>query len=224
MKIAGQLVDIHQRMIYPAQISFSGGKIDRIEGVESAPEVFILPGLIDSHIHIESSMITPGAFAIAAVRQGTVGVVSDPHEIGNVLGIDGVKFMIKDASLVPVKFHFGAPSCVPATAFETSGASIDPEEVKSLLEMPEIKYLSEMMNFPGVINDEPNVIRKIEYARINRKPVDGHAPGLTGDSLKKYISAGITTDHECTTINEAREKIRIGNEDTYKRRECRPKP
>jgi adenine deaminase len=155
-------------------------------------------------------MITPGAFAIAAVRQGTVAVVSDPHEIGNVLGIDGVRFMIKDASGVPVKFHFGAPSCVPATSFERSGASINPEEVKSLLEMPEIKYLSEMMNFPGVINNEENVIKKIRYARINGKPVDGHAPGLSGDLLKKYISAGISTDHECTTIKEAKEKISLG--------------
>jgi adenine deaminase len=140
MEICGQLVDIHQREIYPAIIRVIGGKIENINKTDSAPEVFILPGLIDSHIHIESSMITPGAFAMAAVKHGTVAVVSDPHEIANVLGMEGIRYMLRDAERVPVKFHFGAPSCVPATIFETNGASVGSEEIKKLLELPEIKY------------------------------------------------------------------------------------
>lgn len=210
MKICGQLVDIHTRSIYPAIISISRGKIYNIEKTDSAPGVFILPGLIDSHIHIESSMITPGAFAVAAVKHGTVAVVSDPHEIANVLGLEGVMFMIKDAGKVPVKFHFGAPSCVPATSFETSGASINHSEIELLINMKEIKYLSEMMNFPGVIHNDEEVLRKIDSARKAGKPIDGHAPGLSGDILKKYVSAGISTDHECSTLAEAKEKISLG--------------
>jgi adenine deaminase len=210
MKISGQLVDIHKRSIYPAIISVRNGVINNIEKTDSAPSVFILPGLIDSHIHIESSMITPGAFAAAAVKHGTVAVVSDPHEIANVLGINGVRFMIEDARKVPVKFHFGAPSCVPATNFENSGASINTEEIKQLLSMPEIKYLSEMMNFPGVIFGDDEVEKKLDCARKAGKPVDGHAPGLSGDMLKKYVSEGISTDHECSSLDEAKEKISLG--------------
>jgi adenine deaminase len=155
-------------------------------------------------------MITPGAFAEEAVRHGTVGVISDPHEIANVCGIEGINFMIKDAEKVPLRFFFGAPSCVPATIFETCGACLDEHDVKELLERKEIKYLSEMMNFPGVINDNDEVIRKIFAAKEQGKPVDGHAPGLTGKDLKKYVSAGISTDHECSTLNEALEKISLG--------------
>jgi adenine deaminase len=210
MKICGQLVDIHTRSIYPAIISVSKGKIYNIEKTDSAPQVFILPGLIDAHIHVESSMITPGAFAVAAVKHGTVAVVSDPHEIANVLGQDGVRFMIKDAGKVPVKFYFGAPSCVPATTFETSGASINHSEIERLLGMKEIKYLSEMMNYPGVIHNDEEVILKIESARKAGKPIDGHAPGLSGEMLRKYVSAGISTDHECSTLAEAKEKISLG--------------
>lgn len=210
MNICGQLVDIHQRSIFPATISVINGRIARIERCNSAPEVFILPGLIDSHIHIESSMITPGAFAMAAVKHGTVAVISDPHEIANVLGLEGVKYMIKDASKVPLKFHFGAPSCVPATKFENSGASINSDEIKGLLEMPEIKYLSEMMNFPGVIFNDDEILKKLDCARNAGKPIDGHAPGVTGDMLIKYISKGISTDHECSTLAEAKEKITLG--------------
>jgi adenine deaminase len=210
MKIRGNLVDIHKRSIYPAIISISQGKIKSIESVESAPGVFILPGLIDSHIHIESSMITPGAFAMAAVKHGTVAVVSDPHEIANVLGLDGVRFMLEDAAKVPLKFYFGAPSCVPATSFESNGAAINYHEIESLMKMPEIKYLSEMMNFPGVIYDDEEVLMKLESAKNAGKPIDGHAPGLTGDKLKKYISGGISTDHECSTLAEAKEKVSLG--------------
>lgn len=210
MKISGQFVDIHKRDIYPAVISVLDGRIEKIERAANAPAVFILPGLIDSHIHIESSMVTPGAFAMTAVKHGTTGVVSDPHEIANVLGVKGVIYMINDAKKVPLKFYFGAPSCVPATPFETSGATLDHNEIERLLELPEIKYLSEMMNYPGVIYNDEEVHLKLNIAKRLRKPVDGHAPGLTGDPLRKYVSAGISTDHECSTLSEAKEKIDLG--------------
>lgn len=210
MKIAGNLVDIHLREIYPAEITVDDSVIKAIVRVDSAPEVFIIPGLIDAHIHIESSMVTPGAFAVAAVKHGTTSVVSDPHEIANVLGIEGVNFMIEDSLRVPLKFWFGAPSCVPATDFERSGAVLNSDSVAKLLARDEIKYLSEMMNFPGVIYDNEEVKRKINSARKLNKPVDGHAPGLAGNDLKKYVEAGITTDHECSSIEEAHEKIALG--------------
>lgn len=210
MEIKGNLVDIHTRDIYPARIVVNDGRIEQIIRSEHGEQGYILPGLIDSHIHIESSMLNPGSFAMAAVSRGTTAVVSDPHEIANVLGIPGVEYMIEDASMVPLKFYFGAPSCVPATSFESSGAVIAAEGVHDLLARPEIKYLSEMMNFPGVIYGDKEVQRKIDYAREAGKPVDGHAPGLTGEALKKYISAGISTDHECATIEEALEKIVLG--------------
>lgn len=210
MKITGRLVDIHKRDIYPAVISLNGGLIESIEKADSSPEIYIMPGLIDAHIHIESSMVTPGAFSMTAVRHGTCGVVSDPHEIANVLGIEGVEFMINDAGKVPLNFFFGAPSCVPATSFETNGAVLDSSQVRTLLERGEINYLSEMMNFPGVISKETEVIKKLEYAKILHKKIDGHAPGLTGEMLKKYVAAGISTDHECSTLAEAKEKISYG--------------
>jgi adenine deaminase len=210
MRVYGQLVDIHNRDIYPAIISVLNGKIYKIERTETAPEIFIIPGLIDAHIHIESSMVTPGAFALAAVKHGTTGVVSDPHEIANVLGARGVKFMISDGRKVPLRFWFGAPSCVPATSFETNGATIGHLEVKSLMELSDIRYLGEMMNFPGVINEDIEVHRKLDIARKLGKPIDGHAPGLTGKMLRKYVGAGISTDHECSTLEEAKEKISLG--------------
>jgi adenine deaminase len=210
MKIFGKLVDIHIRDIYPAEINISNGHIDSIIRQFNGPDLFILPGLIDSHIHIESSMITPGAFGYEAVRHGTVGVVSDPHEIANVLGWKGVEFMIEDAGKSPVKFWFGAPSCVPATDFETSGSSIGADEIEVILERTDIKYLSEMMNVPGVIYSDFAVMKKLDAARRLGKPIDGHAPGLTGENLRKYIDAGITTDHECSTLEEAKEKISLG--------------
>jgi len=210
MKVTGQLVDIHSRDIYPAVVSILDSKILGVEKLESAPAIYILPGLIDSHIHIESSMITPGAFAMAAVKHGTCAVVSDPHEIANVLGIIGVEFMISDASQVPLRFFFGAPSCVPATKFETNGADLNHEEVKNLLERKEINFLSEMMNYPGVIYNDEEVHNKLNAARELGKPVDGHAPGLRGDMLKKYVAAGISTDHECSSLDEALEKISLG--------------
>ncbi len=210
MEIKGKLVDIIRREIYPAVININGGKIQSIGRSDHANESYILPGLIDSHIHIESSMLNPGSFARAAVSRGTTAVVSDPHEIANVLGIQGVDYMMEDASKVPLRFYFGAPSCVPATSFESSGAIIDSEGVRELLERPSVSYLSEMMNFPGVVHDDDEVLKKISFAKKMRKQVDGHAPGLRGEALEKYISAGISTDHECNTIEEAREKIRLG--------------
>jgi adenine deaminase len=210
MKVIGKMIDINNRDIYPAILHFDKGIINEIERIKTAPEIFILPGLIDAHIHIESSMLTPGAFAQVAVKHGTIGVVSDPHEIANVLGIEGVNYMINDSKKVPLKFWFGAPSCVPATQFETNGARIDHEEIEGLLARKEIKYLSEMMNYPGVINHDIEVLLKLNAAKKYLKPIDGHSPGLTGELLKLYISAGISTDHECSSLDEAKEKISLG--------------
>lgn len=210
-QVSGKLVDIRNKKIYPAHVWIENGYISRIEKTdEVVPDQFILPGFIDSHVHIESSMLMPSEFARLAVVHGTVGTVSDPHEIANVCGIAGVDFMIENGKKVPFKFNFGAPSCVPATTFETAGAMIDSTAVTSLLERPEIVYLSEMMNFPGVLNKDPEVMKKIAAAHRMRKPVDGHAPGLRGDAAKAYIEAGISTDHECFTLEEAVDKLQHG--------------
>ncbi len=208
--ITGNVLDIFNRKIYPAEIHISKGKIQEILETGEECSGYILPGLVDSHIHIESSMLTPARFAEAAVKHGTVAVVTDPHEIANVAGLQGVEFMIENAKTVPMKFFFGAPSCVPATEFETSGARIGSEEVRLLLEKDEILFLSEMMNFPGVLGEDPEVVNKLKHARELKKPVDGHAPGLTGEDLLKYIRSGISTDHECLTFQEAAEKISSG--------------
>ncbi len=210
MKITGNLIDIFNREIYPADITVENGRIESIKKSRREAQGFLMPGLVDAHIHIESSMVTPGSFAGAAVSRGTTAVVSDPHEIANVLGVEGVRYMIADAAKVPLKFYFGAPSCVPATSFETSGAAISGNETGELLRIPEIKFLSEMMNWPGVINGDKEVMEKIGWAKIFGKPVDGHAPGLSGGDLRKYVSAGISTDHECSTMEEALEKIGLG--------------
>jgi adenine deaminase len=171
---------------------------------------YIMPGFIDSHVHIESSMLVPSEFARLAVLHGTIGTISDPHEIANVCGVAGVEFMIENGKQTPFKFFFGAPSCVPATIFETAGAEVNEKEVDALLSRPEIYYLSEMMNFPGVLHNDPVVMAKIKAAQKHNKPVDGHAPGLRGEAAKKYIAAGISTDHECFTIEEALEKLEYG--------------
>ena len=210
MKVKGHLVDIHSRDIYPVVISIKGSKIECVEKTESVPGIYIVPGLIDAHIHIESSMVTPGAFAMTAVKHGTCGVVSDPHEIANVLGLKGVEFMIRDAKKVPLRFFFGAPSCVPATKYENNGAELNYKDVEKLLGKKEIRYLSEMMNFPGVIYNDEEVQRKLETAKELGKPIDGHAPGLSGEMLRKYVAAGISTDHECSNLGEAIEKISCG--------------
>ena len=210
MKISGKIIDIHKRKISGGEIKIVGKKIAGIIEKENIPDVYIMPGLIDAHIHIESSMITPGSFATAAVSRGTIGTVSDPHEIANVLGIEGINYMIEDGKKIPFRFYFGAPSCVPATEFESGGATLGPDEIQNLLLSDEIKYLAEMMNFPGVISGNREVLKKIEIARKLNKPVDGHAPGLTGEDLRKYIRSGITTDHECNSLEEALEKISLG--------------
>ncbi len=209
--ISGNLVDVHQKKIYPADITVENGKIKSIttaSGNQSSN--YILPGFIDAHIHIESSMLVPSEFARLAVVHGTIATVSDPHEIANVCGIKGVEYMIKNGKTIPFKFHFGAPSCVPATNFETAGATLGFAEVKKLLEQDDIFYLSEMMNFPGVLNEDEEVMKKISAAHHLLKPVDGHSPGLRGDQAEKYISAGITTDHECFTKEEALDKLQHG--------------
>jgi adenine deaminase len=210
MKISGKVIDLVERCIYKGTVTVSEGKIEKIEIAEDVPDVYIMPGLVDAHVHIESSMLTPSHFAVAVVKHGTVAVISDPHEIANVLGISGVKFMLDNADTVPVKMMFGAPSCVPATSAESAGARIDADEISELLKDGRIGYLAEMMNFPGVIYDDIEVHRKLNLAKEFGVPVDGHAPGLTGDGLKKYIQAGITTDHECSDIEEALEKISGG--------------
>lgn len=210
MEIHGKLVDIHKKVIFPATITVDKGIITKIERNSHRGKGFILPGFVDAHIHIESSLLPPSEFARLAVRHGTVGTVSDPHEIANVLGIAGIEFMLLNASKVPLKFCFGAPSCVPATQMETAGALLGPEEVRALLKNPEIKYLSEVMNFPGVINGDKEILAKIQIAKELKKHIDGHAPGVFGEDLKKYYSAGIETDHECTTLSEAREKRALG--------------
>ncbi|MFO7754584.1 MAG: adenine deaminase [Bacteroidales bacterium] len=210
MRIYGKIVDIFKEEIFNGFIDVEGNIIKETGREENAEERYILPGLIDSHIHIESSMLVPSRFAETAVQHGTVAVVSDPHEIANVLGREGVEYMIDNAAEVPLKFYFGAPSCVPATVFETAGGTLDEADIKDLLGRDKIKYLAEMMNFPGVIGDDDNVRVKIEIARKYGKPVDGHAPGLRGKDLDKYIGAGISTDHESISLEEAREKLEKG--------------
>ncbi len=211
--IQGNYVDISKEKIYPATITVENGKIISIDptpGSQLPTPDYILPGFIDSHVHIESSMLVPSEFARLAVVHGTVATISDPHEIANVCGMDGVEFMIANGKTVPFKFNFGAPSCVPATIFETAGASLDSNEVAKLLQRDEIKYLSEMMNFPGVLSRDEEVMKKIAAAHKLNKPVDGHAPGLRGEKAKDYIEAGISTDHECFTAEEALDKLRYG--------------
>jgi adenine deaminase len=210
MTISGQLIDLFERRIYPAEVIIEDGIIASVREVSVAPAHYLLPGFVDAHIHIESSMMVPTAFAQMAVVHGTVATISDPHEIANVCGMDGVTYMIENSSQTPFKVFFGAPSCVPATTFETAGATLDATDVTTLLANPDIWYLTEMMNYPGVLYDDPAVMAKIAAAKNAGKPIDGHAPGLRGEDAIKYASAGITTDHECFTIEEALDKIAAG--------------
>jgi adenine deaminase len=210
LKLQGQIVDIHNRRIFKGEISLENGKIISIKEKDHDVNDYIMPGFVDAHIHIESSMLVPSEFAKLAVKHGTVSTVSDPHEIANVLGVEGVEFMIENGKEVSFKFNFGAPSCVPATKFESAGAVIDSEDIKTLLKNPDIKYLAEMMNYPGVLFDDEEVMKKIAWAKHYKKPVDGHAPGLRGEDVSKYISAGMSTDHECFTYDEALEKLQKG--------------
>lgn len=208
--ISGNIVDVVSKKIFKGVLTVENGKVKSVIESDKVDDQYILPGLIDAHIHIESSMLTPAQFARMAVVNGTVATVSDPHEIANVMGIDGVKFMINNGNKVPLKFFFGVPSCVPATGFESSGAVLGIEETDELLKMKDIKYLSEMMNFPGVLFGDNEVHAKLALAKKYKKPVDGHAPGVVGEDARKYIEAGITTDHECFGMAEAIEKIKYG--------------
>ncbi|PWS32124.1 adenine deaminase [Pedobacter paludis] len=211
-KIEGNIVNITNRNIFFGEVEVEMGKIKSIQKISEVKDGihFITPGFIDSHVHIESSMLIPSEFARLAVLHGTVSTISDPHEIANVCGMEGVEFMIENGNTVPFKFNFGAPSCVPATIFETAGAELNHDDVKALLARPEIKYLSEMMNFPGVLYKDEEVLKKIAAAHELGKPVDGHAPGLRGDTIQQYIDAGISTDHECFTADEALDKLQRG--------------
>ncbi|NTE03561.1 adenine deaminase [Agrobacterium tumefaciens] len=211
-KVEGNIINITKRNIFFGEVEIEDGKIKSISKISEQKENahFITPGFIDSHVHIESSMLIPSEFARLAVNHGTVATISDPHEIANVCGIEGVEFMINNGNMVPFKFNFGAPSCVPATIFETAGAELNHDDVKALLMRPEIKYLSEMMNFPGVLHKDKEVLMKIAAAHELGKPVDGHAPGLRGDAVQQYIDAGISTDHECFTAEEALDKLQRG--------------
>ncbi|MBA6155779.1 adenine deaminase [Tenacibaculum sp. S7007] len=210
MIVQGNIVDIANKRIYKGEVEVENGKIKAIRETNHTLENYILPGFVDAHIHIESSMLVPSEFAKIAVTHGTIATVSDPHEIANVLGVKGVEFMIENGKKVPLKFNFGAPSCVPATSFESAGAVIDSDDIKKMMKNPDIKYLAEMMNYPGVIYQDEEVLKKIAWAKHYNKPVDGHAPGVRGEDLDKYIAAGIYTDHECFTYEEALEKLQKG--------------
>ena len=218
LEVIALLPDFKNRSFYPGIIRIEGHAIKAIKRIEQSvidrldidSMKFVLPPLVDAHIHIESSMLVPSRFAEIAVKHGTVATVSDPHEIANVLGEKGVSFMIENGKTVPLKFNFVAPSCVPATAFEESGATLNADNIASLFDSEDLVGLGEMMNFPGVIYDDPEVYRKIELSKERGLPVDGHAPGLKGEDLKKYIDAGITSDHEAVSIEEAEEKIQLG--------------
>ncbi|MDY9924702.1 adenine deaminase [Methanosarcina sp.] len=209
-KYAGIIVDAFARRQFKGEISVENGKIISIKEKKHDNEQYILPGLVDSHVHIESSMTVPSVFARMAVAKGTVSIVSDPHEIANVMGEEGIDYMLEDSKKAPLKVFFGVPSCVPATPFESAGAVLDAEAVDRLLARKDLYYLSEMMNFPGVLSEFPEVMTKLESAKKYGKVIDGHAPGLGGADLQKYIGAGISTDHECFTYEEAVEKIKLG--------------
>ncbi len=206
----GQIVDIGKQRIFKGEVTFENGVITSIIEKDHDVNQFIMPGFIDAHIHIESSMLVPSEFAKLAVAHGTIATISDPHEIANVMGLEGVNFMIENGKNTPFKFYFGAPSCVPATAYESSGASINSDAIKALLAKDDIKYLSEMMNYPGVLNKDKEVMQKLAWAKLFNKPVDGHAPGLRGESLTTYIQSGMSTDHECFSFEEGLEKLEKG--------------
>ena len=208
--LTGQIVDLVNNCIFPGSIIVDDGKIVEITPLPAAEQHYIMPGFIDAHIHIESSMVPPSEFARMAVPHGTVATVSDPHEIANVMGIEGIDYMIRSGKRGLFKFYFGAPSCVPATPFETSGYTLGSQAIERLMARDDIYYLAEMMNYPGVLADDPDIVSKLVAAKKSGKPIDGHAPMVTGEQIQKYVAAGISTDHECNTVDEALEKIRLG--------------
>lgn len=208
--LSGQIIDLVQSRIFPGTITVQDGKIAEITELSSAEMRYIMPGFVDAHIHIESSMVPPTEFARMAVCHGTVATVSDPHEIANVMGVEGIDYMIKSGRQGHFKFYFGAPSCVPATPFETSGCTLDADAIEQLMARDDIYYLAEMMNYPGVLAELPDVMKKLEAAKKHGKPIDGHAPMVMGDDIRKYIGSGISTDHECYVLEDAVEKIQLG--------------
>ena len=208
--VSGNIVDVLNRKVFSGTVTVENGKIASVTEDNNKYNTYIMPGFIDAHVHIESSMLIPSEFARLSVLHGTVATVSDPHEIGNVLGVPGIRYMIANGNKVPFKFYFGASSCVPATSFETAGAVIGPDKIRELFEVDKLKYLSEMMNYPGVLHHDPVVMEKIKIAKELGRPIDGHAPGLMGEQAKEYIDAGISTDHECFTYAEAEGKIKYG--------------
>lgn len=208
--LSGQIVDLVHSRIFPGTVTVTDNKITDIVEQPTAENRFIMPGFIDAHIHIESSMVPPSEFARMAVCHGTVATVSDPHEIANVMGVEGIDYMIRSGNRIHFKFYFGAPSCVPATPFETSGFTLDAEDIEKLMARDDIYYLSEMMNYPGLLAGNPDIMRKIEAAKRHGKPIDGHAPMVTGQDIERYIAAGISTDHECYAIDDAKEKLDLG--------------
>ncbi|HRP89519.1 MAG TPA: adenine deaminase [Edaphocola sp.] len=208
--LKANFVDLQNNSIYPAAVKINNDRIEKITRIEGQFEEFIMPGFIDAHVHIESSMVSPQAFSQAACVHGTVATVSDPHEIANVCGLKGIQYMIDNAKKAAIKIHFGAPSCVPATNFETAGAIINAKDIEQLMQSSDIYYLAEMMNFPGVLSNDKEVLQKIAVSKKSEKPIDGHAPGLRGSEAANYIAAGISTDHECTTMAEAMEKASLG--------------
>lgn len=208
--IEGNICDLDKERFFPGRIFIKNGKISKIEKTSGNYKNCILPGLINSHCHIESSFLSPAAYGKLAVSHGTVSVVADCHEIANVLGERGINWMIKSAKSVPFKFFWALPSCVPATPFETTPHKIGVKETEKLLKRKEFVSLGEMMNFPGVIFGDKEVLEKLKIAKKLKKPIDGHCPGLSGENLKKYISFGISTDHECVSFKEAKEKQRLG--------------
>jgi adenine deaminase len=213
--VRGKIIDLIQQRIGVGTLVIRNGKVEKVSWEPGYQEEnnlpYLLPGFVDAHVHIESSMLTPAQFARLAVVHGTVATVSDPHEIGNVLGLEGVEYMIENGKQVPFKFCFGAPSCVPATVFETAGAAITVGDIEQLFRnYPEVGYLAEMMNFPGVLHRDPEVMAKIALAQQYGKPVDGHAPGLRGEQARQYVAAGMSTDHECFTREEALDKLAYG--------------
>ncbi|MGB1206937.1 MAG: adenine deaminase [Chitinophagales bacterium] len=210
-QISGNIVDLVQNRIYGGTIVIENGRISEIYEDNDTYESFIIAGFVDAHVHIESSMLTPYEFARMASLHGTVATISDPHEIANVLGLEGIEFMIKNAEAAPLKCHFGAPPCVPATTFETAGNTITADDIEYLFKKyPNIKYLSEVMNFPGVLAKDPDMMAKIALAKKYKKKIDGHAPNLRGAAAKQYIEEGISTDHECFTLEEALDKLMYG--------------
>lgn len=211
-ELEANVVNVHDRTVGYGKVQWRGGIITSISilGDERTDAPYLSPGLIDSHVHIESSMLTPAEFGRQVVRHGTVGTVSDPHEIANVLGVEGIRYMIDSAGDAPCKLFFGVPSCVPATPFETAGATLTVTEMPRLFAEPRVVALSEMMNFPGVLNDDAEVMEKLALARELGYPIDGHAPGLRGEAARRYAGAGISTDHECFTLQEARDKLSVG--------------